>query len=351
MDLKGLVDSENHAIAQREQFDYLSFKAAKKRMIQKKLLKYSNSPNFTYGIIEGSQNNKNAGEFTPSGHRISRINIDQISNNAPTDLTILAFTTNDIAQFRVEKIQLITGVNENHITVVQDYDNHHWFTMSSVALQIADVYIPAHESNLQVISRLSYHPINPVAVGSIQWTRNFLLNHQERIFNFIRHTDISGMHVYYPQFQNRNRVITTFSRAAPKVGFIEHGSYINLSPEERLDIWVCSKLHLICPTTHDVPIRFFDALITGGLPIVPIYITPQLERLCIPKSNYLTYDIEDLLNPEVAIRRWIQEFEFRGSIALRERHYFAMKNFHLDSRLERCFMDARAVVCTALRDK
>lgn len=69
-------------------------------------------------------------------------------------------------------------------------------------------------------------------------------------------------------FWHLNRVISTLSRAFSSIGFsIE--SFHGRSKEDRLQEWCSHKRHWIMPVLNDVPIRIFDALLTGGSPTVP----------------------------------------------------------------------------------
>jgi hypothetical protein len=116
-----------------------------------------------------------------------------------------------------------------------------------------------------------------------------------------------------------------------------------MSEEVRIRDWISTKTHLICPTTLDIPVRFFDSLITGGLPIVPLALLPSLELLQIPRNFFKIYTLEDLLNPVDAQARWNDEFDKLGLSGILDRHLFAMSHFHIDRILEQVFTD-----CTRL---
>jgi len=346
MDLKELIGSELQAISQRESFEYFAFRAAKKSALKVKWGDKSELSQIAYAILEDAENYKNADVVTPSGRRVNRVSIGNLARKASEEITLLVCTTNDLAKYTPEKILNVLTESARLIMVIHDYDNHHWFSMSAIALKLADVYIPAHEYNLQVTRRLCHHPVYPVAVGSIQWRREFLLNRQEDIFRSKRGNLLAGMHVFYPQFSHRNRVLATLATAIPTVGFIEHHSYRAKTAEDRLKDWISAKIHLICPTTLDIPLRFFDALITGGLPIVPTNLKPFLDQIGIPKSHYGIYDVEDILNPLEAQAKWLNHFDALGISGVIDRHYFAMRSHHLDHALDRCFGLAEEILAT-----
>lgn len=342
-DFNALAEIETKSIELRESFDFLDFQLAKHSNFRKKSIQFKNSRHINFTIFDDSTNYKNASRLTNNGLEINRTSINLAESKDTDSILIIACTTNDLAKQDVGRLMTLLSKSSETILVVQDYDNHHWFRMSGTALQVADVYIPAHEYNLHLIRRLCHHPVKSVPAGSIQWSKQTLLAHNDAIKNTTRKHELSGKHVFYPQFSNRNRVIATFAKASHSVGFIQHSDYHQMSEEVRLRDWLSAKTHLICPTTLDIPIRFFDSLITGGLPIVPLALLPSLELLQIPTNFFNTYTLEDLLNPLDAQARWNNDFDKLGLAGILDRHLFAMNYFHIDRILEQQF-----TICTHL---
>ena len=351
MDLQALVESETQTIIKRERFDYFAFRAAKQRSFMDKLLDTKHQDKNTYAIFTDAENYINASKETPSGRSIRRVSLDSGEIPEADGLTILACTTNDLGKLGPQRIENFVRNSTNVVLAVHDYDNHHWFSMSTIALGLADIYLPAHDYNLQTISRLCHHPVYPVAVGSIQWTKQTLIEHQSAIVDAHRSNQLAGLHIFYPQFDLRNRIIATFSAAIPTVGFVQHDAYRNRPPLERLQAWLSAKIHLICPTTLDVPLRFFDALITGGMPVIPSGLIPTMQTLGISSDFYATYDIQDLLNPLKAQAKWLEIFDLQGKFGIQERFQFAINHFHLDSVLDQAFNLANRIIRQAINSK
>jgi len=89
-------------------------------------------------------------------------------------------------------------------------------------------------------------------------------------------------------------------------------------------------LHWVAPVLNDLPIRFFDALITGGIPIVPSGLKPYIDSLQIPDKFYATYSPLDILNPADLLASQNERFEQLGETGVLERHVFALEHFHID---------------------
>jgi hypothetical protein len=94
--------------------------------------------------------------------------------------------------------------------------------------------------------------------------------------------------------------------------------------------WIEYKVHVVVPTFYDLPIRIFDALITGGIPMVPEYFRghPSLRNVC----DWLTfYDPSDLTDLVSLVNASIEKFDHAGAEGVAQRVSFALKHFHLDS--------------------
>ena len=99
--------------------------------------------------------------------------------------------------------------------------------------------------------------------------------------------------------------------------------------------WSSHKLHWIIPVLNDLPIRFFDALITGGLPLVPRGLLPFIDSLGVPDSFSIPYGPLDIVDPKNFIESANAQFNHYGSAGVEERHKFALKYFHVDVIIEK----------------
>jgi hypothetical protein len=219
------------------------------------------------------------------------------------------------------------------IFVVWDWDNHHWLSNSSFAAAHSDIYAPAHHENLYLMSRYNWCIAGPVYCATIQWPRAFLADNVAMIASLERSNDPLGKHIAYPAFSFRNRVVVTLNQRYPSVGF-STPSFHALTMEDRLKEWVSHKVHWIMPVLNDVPIRIFDALITGGIPLVPesMRFLPPVSQ--ISREHILFYAPEDIMSPEALIERAIRQFDEGGLDKVMERHRNALDHHHASVRLD-----------------
>lgn len=220
----------------------------------------------------------------------------------------------------------------NTIFVVWDWDNHHWLAISTYAAAHCDVYAPAHHENLYLMTRYNWNTVGPVYCATIQWSREFLAGHVTTMVNAQRSDEPLGMHFAYDPFVFRNRVTSTLSQHFPTIGF-SNNNFHDRSKEDRLIEWCSHKAHWIIPVLNDVPIRLFDALVTGGIPIVP----SSMEHLPlvrdISREHILFYTPHDIINPTHIVARAVEMFNRGGVDKLVERHRYALDHHQGDGRV------------------
>lgn len=219
------------------------------------------------------------------------------------------------------------------IFAVWDWDNHHWLEHSVFCAAHSDLYIPAHHENLYLLSRYNWATCGPVYCGTVQWSREFLAGQLDRILCSERSPMPLGKHVPYEAFSFRNRVISTLSQTFPSIGFSSQ-SFHGRSQEDRLQEWCGYKIHWIMPVLNDVPIRLFDALITGGIPIVPesMRSLPPVSR--IPEGYVFFFHPEQVLQPRKIVEKALHQFDQSGSDGLMARHRYALDHHHGLSRIQ-----------------
>lgn len=218
------------------------------------------------------------------------------------------------------------------IFVAWDMDNHHWHKLSPFLAAHSDVYAPAHHENLYTLTRYNWATVGPVYCSTIQWSRRFLADNLDRMITAHRSNAPLGRHVRYADFPYRNHVVGTLSRYYPSIGFTE-GSFHGRTPQERLEEWCSHKLHWIAPVLNDVPIRVFDALITGGIPIVPASMRFLPPIRDIDRAHILFSTPDDLLDPRPLVERGNAMFDAGGAGGIVTRHRYAMENHHGDQRI------------------
>lgn len=261
------------------------------------------------------------------------VTIDRLSIGPPSGETsgIIVFTNNVISKIasRGELFIKIRLLWQNFIFICHDYDNHHWYPMSKLSAEFSDFYFPAHPCGFGWTEEFPSYTKTFVPCGSIQWSKETLIRFiQDEIF-CKRSDEPLGGHTRYPRFGYRNTIIEKFAQQYHEIRFVNTEQFHMLTEEQKLDSWKHSKVHLIAPVNSDVPIRFFDALITGGLPIVPTELVASLQYFGVPPDFYTSFAIAELDNPKRVIERALEKYEQQGALGILSRAMFALEKFHV----------------------
>lgn len=222
---------------------------------------------------------------------------------------------------------------EQTVFVAWDWDNHHWLDLSTLLAAHSDVYAPAHHEHLYLLSRYNSAIAGPVYCGSVQWSRAFLAQQLPQMLQAERSDLPLGMHIPYAPFAFRNRVVTTLAQHFPSVGFSDRSFHVR-TPAERLAEWTAHKAHWIVPVLNDVPIRIFDALISGGIPIVPDSLRHLAPVRDIDPRHIVFYGPHEVIAPQAVVARANALFDQGGPDQLVARHRFALDHHHGDQKID-----------------
>jgi hypothetical protein len=243
-------------------------------------------------------------------------------------------TSNLFAEIGSSRLGKLYAGTPNTLYAIHDYDNHHWLNNNVEVAIFADLYIPSHQSDFLLASRLNANIFGNIPCGSNQWSREFIDSHAAGLTTIARKNTPLGKYYFYDKFKYRNKAISTLSKIYPDINIVA-SDFHSLSPEQKWIEWTGHKLHWIIPVLNDLPIRFFDALITGGKPLVPFSLKPFISALGVPDHLYAFYGPLDILEPHALISRQLDQFDRQGAPGILERHTFAAKEFHIDSIVEK----------------
>lgn len=252
---------------------------------------------------------------------------DEVTINLENSLIIT--TSNIFAEIGSIRFGKLYENLPNSVFVIHDYDNHHWISNNIQAAIFADVYVPAHQDEHLIASRLNPNILGGIPCGSNQWSADFISSYGRNNLLNKRSLLPLGKYYFYEKFVHRNKLITTLSKDYPEIGFVKK-DFHKLTAEEKWQEWSNHALHWIAPVLNDLPIRFFDALITGGIPIIPSGLKPFIESLQIPRDYYAIYRPLDLMDPDPLLKQQGEKFLKIGNAGILERHEFALKHFHVD---------------------
>jgi len=248
------------------------------------------------------------------------------------DGSIVIFSNNNVmVDNNLSKYFSMYFASPGAIFVVWDFDNHHWFALSSMLAAASDFYVPTHSDNLEPLSRYNNVMMGPVGSGVIQWSKQYLRDHYDLIIGTERVDEPLGTHIEYPQFPYRNKNLKILNRTLPSVKLVD-GSYHSRDMLDRFKEWCSHKVHWIVPVLNDAPIRVFDALITGGIPIIPrsLKYHRDIQHL---HEHILFYDYEDIQNPLTLTQLGVKMFNEGGEERIKRRHQIAIDTYHVDERV------------------
>ena len=217
------------------------------------------------------------------------------------------------------------------VFVIWDFDNHHWFALSSMLAASCDLYVPTHADNLEPLSRFNNYIGGPVGSGTIQWTKEYLRDNWTIITDTERRNEPLGHHIEYPQFPIRQKNLQILNQTLSEVKPVD-GSYHSRDMMDRFKEWCSHKVHWIVPVLNDAPIRAYDALITGGIPILPRSLKYHRDIVDM-HDHILFYDYEDVRYPKPITQKAVELFDKRGKAGILDRHNLVINNYHVDNRV------------------
>ena len=221
-----------------------------------------------------------------------------------------------------------------------DYDNHHWMESTLALAAHTDLYFPAHNENMYLLSKVNALTAGPIPCATVQWTPAFLADHLGEMLTRARSDEPLGMHFFYEKFAFRNQTVVTLNQKYKKIGFAER-AFQAKSPYDRLAEWMDHKTHWIIPVLNDVPIRLFDALSAGGIPIIPESLRFLAPVASLPRDCVVFYGPDDIFHPQVVVDRALKLFDEGGQEGIARRHRYALEHHHGADRLDRMMAMAR----------
>ena len=265
------------------------------------------------------------------GRNIAIIDISTLQDYR-YDNSLLILNNNDFCDkscyFAVSKIRKYSS---NLQIIIWDFDNHHMLANSIRLMFLSNVYFGAHPHNSEFLRRTSSNYFGFIPAGVIQWPKEFLTSHIQSMLSTSRSNELFGPHIFYPTFTRRNKIIELVSTNFSKVCF-SNINYHNRSLEDRFAEWCLFKVHLIVPVDHDLPIRLLDALVTGGIPLVPIKLKSSLHALSLDRF-IVFYDECKLDALQLKVDEAIMKFDDEGLEGMLVRVNYVLDQHHIDSRI------------------
>jgi hypothetical protein len=261
--------------------------------------------------------------------QIALVNLKAIDHFEPDTIYIL--NNNDVARIGKKYTDMFVKEPRAHVCI-WDFDNHHDVNSSVKLAMLSDFYVPCHPHHNGTYAQMTKALGRPVSAAVIQWSRAYLSEHRDRLLAATRNPEPLGMHILYPQFPERNAMIQTLNTHFKHVG-PSGRTYHDRTELDRLDEWAAHMSHWIIPVRGDLPIRVFDALITGGLPILPASLK-DLPALAPLQEHLFYFEPSDIEAPHALVEAANAQFVKQGEAGVMARHELSMATSHLDARVQ-----------------
>lgn len=254
----------------------------------------------------------------------------------PADIppnSVFLLLNNDVAQHLTQYMDFYNS-RPDVLFVIWDWDSQHWIQMSAILAMHADFYIPAASENTFLLSHFNPYTLGPVFAACHQWSRKFVLEHIDLFLKDRIDTPL-GMHVFYDKYPKRNRAIATVANTYPTVNFGSN-DFKNRSEMDNFQEWARHKTHWIVPVLAGVPIRIYNALVTGGIPILPAFYKTMPE-IAVLGEVPLFHEVADLVEPKAINEAAVAKFDAAGESGLIQRIAAALDRHHVDARCDHIF--------------
>ena len=229
------------------------------------------------------------------------------------------------------------------VVVAWLWDNHHAKERNRSVAELADVTIAAHDCHAGYLETQSWL-FRSVMLGSAQWTSD----EARALWRSLNTTAPRSPDLYggFGRYKGSERTAHLEQLIAtgryPALYFVDGGgpgsfNYFKLSSEARFRHWAGYAVSLCLPYRNDLGLRFFDAWVTGQIPVVTPDI-PELEsdwarehrdRDFVVAAGYEPADID------AAHARALELFRTGGIEGQNARHRLAIEHHLFQHRVER----------------
>jgi hypothetical protein len=236
----------------------------------------------------------------------------------------------------------LKAANAGRPVVAWHWDNHHSYLWNARLTAAVDLSFPAHATPREYLGRWARDgrcgPVVPLCV--MQWPRPVLERLYEDCRDEKRSDALTGHFGWYPVARKRNVFVDQVRRHWPEaeltLDFLFLHDYHARSERERFLTWRGYKTSVALPVAGDLSNRFFDALASGQVPIVPRDII-DFDRVISPKEQERlpvvrleAYTLEALREAHAAA---IAAFDRGGEAQAAERHRFTLAHHMLAHRI------------------
>ena len=228
------------------------------------------------------------------------------------------------------------------------WDNHHEYFENQKTAAELDIVIAGHDFCHVYLKTTTSVTLPSIALCTTQWTEREAEAFFSRSGARPRSNELYGGFVRYATAAKRNRLIAELAERgySDRVFLMAEANisrYFGLSREARFDEWCGYKVSACLPVRRDLSQRFFDAWLTGQIPIIPketadllTYLPADvLDRHAVVFADYTADGIEDA--HQLALRK----FDEAGLEGVAERHNLALHGHLFHHRIRAIYLAVR----------
>ncbi len=306
-----------------------------RRLSGKECVTYAFKPSDETAVIRYFPDSTYNGETEIGGRRFIQVTLTE---TVKSDIVIVTAHGQNLER---ELWELRSALEPDGIVVVWLWDNHLAHFSNFKTVLSADVVFFSHGLDQSYLFSPCSAVTAHVPACCAQWTKAEVDEHFAEFGLLPRKSRLLVNYVDY-SFAMRGEIIRRVEKEIDNadVFFMPSGDrarYFKKTSREKFGEWSSYKSTIILPITNDLSTRFFDAMLTGLVPIVADCIQ-DLDKI-IPVSmqrelgivKLLTFDTESIREAVVDAIRLFDELGNEGMI---RRHQFIRQHHMLNNRID-----------------
>ncbi|MBR8826989.1 MAG: tetratricopeptide repeat protein [Gomphosphaeria aponina SAG 52.96 = DSM 107014] len=245
-------------------------------------------------------------------------------------------------QLELDLVKKIQEQGFRGLAITWSWDNHTDYNMNIQVAKGTDIFIPGHGFTEKIYRNNNSIIAKSIPLCTSQWTGE----EAQEFFAIYGHKERSnklfGGFTKYAHGEKRNVLLDQIIEQMPESQVFMFGVgntsvYFDLTPAQRFEQWATYKVSICVPVKNDLPLRFFDALLSGQIPIVSedIFdldaVIPPYMQAMLPVIKFRNYDVESV---QTAYQEAITRFDAEGIEGINRRHKFALENHLFVHRLD-----------------
>ncbi len=222
-------------------------------------------------------------------------------------------------------IEEITARGSRPLVLGWFWDNHHAYDLNMRFAQKYDLGIAGHDFAKHYLANEAMWLLPSVPLCFTHWPGLVLSEGRTIRAANDRSDALQGSFVDYADVPSRSIAIKKLIQSGMfgELSLIDHntpGGYFSLSTDDKLKLWCRYKVSLAANVDRDIPIRFFDALVMGQIPIIPKQ-TLDLDffRTLFPEDKFVVAESLAPTHVETALQDALSIFDSQSPEELRAR--------------------------------